>query len=579
MKARRWVPRASIRWKMLFLPGLAAVGFIGLLMGTMIAGSSAESRLSMIETGYSPALELSQGLERSLDDVQRTLQDAVAAANPEGLWEADALLDEFVSAAERGVENPVLDEAALTALVNRTEAYYANARSVTEAMIQGEAGEALTTRLVSMQEEYNAIRRGLEENTIEYEEGIAGAFAAARETQRRATTFMGLGIVGWLAILVGVSLSVARSVTVPINEAVRVAEALSRGEPVETTVDGARDEAGQLLAAMAGVTAYLDEMADVAEEIAAGNLSVDVRARSERDRFGQAFRIMTDRIAATLTEVRDTATALSSSAAEVAASSQALSHGTTEQAASVEETTSSLEEMNASITQNAQNSSEMERTALDGARNAEATGGAVNEAVQAMRTIANRTLVVEEIAHQTNMLALNAAIEAARAGVHGKGFAVVASEVRKLAERSRQAAKEIGEVASSSLAVGERSTMLIEALIPAIAHTALLVQEVAAASGEQAVGVTEISRALSRVDQVTQSNAAAGEQLAATAEDMATHADALRRHLALFRLGVGDETSSGIEIRPRSDARANGVHQDSRAGKVPIESFDDFVSF
>jgi methyl-accepting chemotaxis protein len=192
--------------------------------------------------------------------------------------------------------------------------------------------------------------------------------------------------------------------------------------------------------------------------------------------------------------------------------------------------------MTASITQNAESSRAVEQTAQDGARSAEAGGTAVRETVQAMRSIAERITIVEEIAYQTNLLALNAAIEAARAGEHGRGFAVVAAEVRKLAERAQRAAKEIGGLASTSVEVAERSGGLIAELVPAIRRTADLVQEVTAASQEQSAGVAQVSKAMAVVDTVTQRNASASEELSSTAEEMASQASALEGLVAFFRL-------------------------------------------
>jgi methyl-accepting chemotaxis protein len=273
-----------------------------------------------------------------------------------------------------------------------------------------------------------------------------------------------------------------------------------------------------------------------AERIAGGDLrqAVEVTRSDEVGRLQAAMKAMGERLAQVIGEVRAGATSLAGASAQVSATAQTLSQGTGEQAAGVEETTSSLEEMSASITQNAESSRQTEAMAKDGARSAEEGGKAVVETVAAMKSIAEKISIIEEIAYQTNLLALNAAIEAARAGEHGKGFAVVATEVRKLAERAQKAAQEIGSLALGSVTVAERSGELIVELVPAIRKTADLVQEVAAASAEQSAGVAQVSKAMSTVDQVTQRNASAAEELSSTAEEMAAQAEALQELMSFF---------------------------------------------
>jgi methyl-accepting chemotaxis protein len=261
-------------------------------------------------------------------------------------------------------------------------------------------------------------------------------------------------------------------------------------------------------------------------------------AADRRDEIGgvaRSFNQFIDTLDQIIGQVRTVTDAVSTASAQVSSSAQLLSRGTSEQAASVEETTASLEEMNASITQNADNSRQMEQMALKGAEDMGASGKAVAESVDAMKTIAEKISIVEEIAYQTNLLALNAAIEAARAGEHGKGFAVVATEVRKLAERSQNAAQEISSVASSSVRVAEKAGKMLAELVPAIRKTAELVQEVATASREQSAGVAQVNRAMNQVDQVTQRNAAAAEQLSSTADEMAAQAEHLQELMSLFR--------------------------------------------
>ena len=263
---------------------------------------------------------------------------------------------------------------------------------------------------------------------------------------------------------------------------------------------------------------------------------IEHASRNEIGAMAQWFNEFADKLSLIIAQVREATDAVSAAAAQVSSSAQDLSRGTSEQAASVEETTASLEEMHASITQNAENSRQMEQTALKGAHDVEASSRAVGESVDAMKTIAEKISIIEEIAYQTNLLALNAAIEAARAGEHGKGFAVVATEVRKLAERSQNAAQEINALTASSVRVAERSGDLLKDLVPAIRKTAELVQDVATASKEQAAGVAQVNRAMVQVDQVTQRNASAAEELSSTAEEMASQADSLKQLMALFRI-------------------------------------------
>lgn len=397
---------------------------------------------------------------------------------------------------------------------------------------------AAAARMSEMDQAYSAASKVLR-NLDAVQRARIHTLMADTEAYNRGAVTLSLALLAFgLLVAVFMAVVLVRSITQPLAIATSVAKQLAVGDlDIQFDIRG-RDEMAQMLSAMRDMVESTRAMARHAERLAAGDFTLIVKPRSEQDVQALSFATMVQKLTQTISEVRDGAVAVTSAAAQVSASAQALSQGTNSQASSVEETTASLEELNASISGNADNSRQTEEIAARSAKDAEESARIVVATVDAMKTIAEKVTIIEEIAYMTNLLALNAAIEAARAGEHGRGFAVVATEVRKLAERSQKAAKEINTVAAGSVLVAEKAGEQLTQLVPSIRKTAELVQEVAASSMEQSSSVKEMNNAMILVDQVTQRNAAASEELSSTAEELSAQSEALMQQVGFFRLGT-----------------------------------------
>ncbi|WP_419781336.1 methyl-accepting chemotaxis protein [Maridesulfovibrio sp.] len=307
-----------------------------------------------------------------------------------------------------------------------------------------------------------------------------------------------------------------------------------------------------------------------AQRMAQGDFTstLNINQKDEVGILSAALNDMVHRLSGVVAEVGGATENVASGSEELSATAESLSQSSTEQAANVEEVSSSIEEMTANIRQNAENAQQTESIAVQSAQQAEESGHAVTQAVDAMKNIAEKISIVEEIARQTNLLALNAAIEAARAGEHGKGFAVVAAEVRKLAERSGEAAREIGDLSSGTVEVAEKAGQMLVQLVPDIKRTAELVQEITAGSSEQLTGAEQINKAVQQLDQVTQQNASASEEMASTSEELSSQAEELQQTMAFFRVNNNNAYS------PRALPPSSSIPTESASKQTEHKSSD-----
>lgn len=328
-----------------------------------------------------------------------------------------------------------------------------------------------------------------------------------------------------------------------LRQSVNIANEVARGNLNVEPKPSSNDEIGALLTSMGQMVKDLRGMSLAAENIAKGDLTIDIQPRSPEDQLGNALRDMLTKLRTVIINANRNAEHVSAGAAQMNESSNSLSEGANSQAAAAEEVSASVEEMSANINRSADNAGQTEKMAVQSADEAKKSGQAVGRAVTAMKTIAEKINIIQEIARQTDLLALNAAVEAARAGSHGKGFAVVASEVRKLAERSQAAAAEISELSKETVEVSGEAGRMLETLVPNIQRTADLVQEISAATREQNIGAEQINRAINDLDAVIQKNASAAEEFSATSEALAGNATELREIISYFH--IDNQNTSG----------------------------------
>ncbi|MRW93959.1 HAMP domain-containing protein [Duganella sp. FT80W] len=371
-----------------------------------------------------------------------------------------------------------------------------------------EAAEELEQRFTPNGKAYLAALGGLLEHQRKNMDNQAGHIESLYESNRAFMIGFGLAV---LALGVVSAWRLTRGITVPLSQALEIAEAVAHRDLTSHIEVSSSDETGRLL---------------------------------------QSLQKMNDGLIDIVTQVRNGTESISTASSQIAAGNLDLSSRTEQQASSLEETASSMEELTATVKQNADNARQANQLAVRASEVAQRGGGVVSDVVSTMeaitgssRKIADIISVIDGIAFQTNILALNAAVEAARAGEQGRGFAVVASEVRNLAQRSAAAAKEIkGLIDDSLLKVDAGSALVSQAgstmseVVESIQRVTDIMGEISSATQEQSSGIEQVNQAIGQMDQVTQQNAALVEQAAAAAAALHDQADTLTATVAVFKL-------------------------------------------
>jgi methyl-accepting chemotaxis protein len=348
----------------------------------------------------------------------------------------------------------------------------------------------------------------------------------------------------------------------PMNVTAKYIELISIGDMPEIIKDEYRGDFNKIKNNINSLISAIGQIVEKAKMVASGDLTVSLEKRSDKDELMNSLNEMVKSTSNIIIEFRKAADSIASASIEISTGSQQMSQGATEQASSSEEVSSSMEEMVSNIEQNTDNAQQTERIALAASDGIRLGNNSVEISVSAMKDIAAKIKIINDIAFQTNILALNAAVEAARAGEHGKGFAVVAAEVRKLAERSKVAADEIDELSRNGVEVSERAGKQLASLVPEIEKTTKLVQEITAASIEQNSGAGQINNAIQQLNQVTQQNAAASEEMATNAEELSQQAEQLKEIIAFFKLNYD---ASAEQSQFKNNTTAN-IRKESRYG-------------
>ncbi|MBO9559371.1 MAG: methyl-accepting chemotaxis protein [Caulobacter sp.] len=541
--------RFTIKLKLALAFGLLIV----LMTASTLLGISSLNKINTAQTkmiaGPMAQLQRAQAANISLLQITRAQKNMALANDNEELTgqndKAQKAREKTQALIAEGIAKATSDEARAkwNALQQDWEAYAAVDLKMRDAIMSGRRAEGVGMMSTVQRPLTNAVTQRVDDLVDHNTAALKAADEEGDKTYASSRNFLIAALA--FSLLLGAAAAFWISITIGkgLRKIADLADAVALGDLDQRVNVTTNDEIKDLVDTVNKMTENLRATAAVADKVADGDLTVETKPLSDRDTLGIALERMVERLRGVVGDAISASENVSAGSQELSAASEQVSQGATEQASSAEEASASMEEMAANIKQNADNAAQTEKIARQSAKDAEVSGEAVNRAVEAMKTIAEKIAIVQEIARQTDLLALNAAVEAARAGEHGRGFAVVASEVRKLAERSQTAATEIGAVSSDTVKAAQSAGEMLTALVPNIRKTAELVSEISAACREQDIGSSQINEAIQQLDKVTQQNASASEQMSATSEELAAQAEELQTSIAYFRLSNGGSAS------------------------------------
>ncbi|MEL7648491.1 MAG: methyl-accepting chemotaxis protein [Sedimentibacter sp.] len=554
----KFTKEMTIRKRLLY--GFAAITVLLTLIGlfSIFALNKINNSISVLKDNCIPSINYAHSINTAQSDYRINQVNHAISQDPaekdsleENMNQLDKNVREYISS----YKELATDEENLK-LINEIETRWNSYTVASEKMISmsrtGRSEEAVNMSNDELKLFSDNLSKALGK-LVEYNQNIAQQESKASDnTYSSAVVIMLVAMAAAIAASILLSLAITRSIVGPVNQMVEIADELAAGNVnVEVSTDK-KDELGRLMAAFARMIENIRTQAMVAKKMAEGRLDVEIEARSEGDMLGKAMAEMIDKNNEVLSSISVAAEQVASGAIQISEGSIALSQGATEQASSIEELTASLEEISSQTELNAQNADKANKIAAEAKNGAIRGNDLMNEMLKAMDEISSSSAeiskiikVIDDIASQTNILALNAAVEAARAGQHGKGFAVVADEVRNLAARSANAAKETTDMIESSIRKSEDGTKIakntaaaLNKIVDEVEKAANLISDIAIASNEQAAGLEQINVGVMQVSQVVQANSATSEESAAASQELTEQAQMLKEMVGRFKLKV-----------------------------------------